>query len=115
MEAFMTIRKQQSGGGEGRNPLDKAAASAAALSTPYSDEPLVVSPRRAQQMLDIGHSRIYELIAAGELRTFKDGKSRKIVVASIRDFVARKLAGAQPSQTAPPPAPLRRRKTRAQG
>jgi len=56
------------------------------------DEPLVVSPRRAQQMLDIGHSRLYELLSGGELRSFKDGKSRKIVVESIRDYVARKLA-----------------------
>jgi hypothetical protein len=55
------------------------------------DEPLVVSPRRAQQMLDIGHSRLYELLSQGELQSFKDGKSRKISVASIRDFVARKL------------------------
>jgi hypothetical protein len=54
--------------------------------------PLVVSPRRAQQMLDIGHSRLYELIAAGELATFKDGRSRKITVSSIKDYVARKLA-----------------------
>ena len=56
------------------------------------DEPLVVSPRRAQQMLDVGHSRLYELLSQGELQSFKDGKSRKITVASIHDFVARKLA-----------------------
>jgi hypothetical protein len=59
--------------------------------TEHDDEPLVVSPRRAQQMLDVGHSRLYELLAQGELQSFKDGKSRKISVASIRDFVARKL------------------------
>jgi hypothetical protein len=63
-----------------------------------SDEPLVVSPRRAQRMLDIGHSRLYELLAGGELRSFKDGKSRKIVVASIRDFVARRLAASEVAQ-----------------
>lgn len=57
-----------------------------------TDEPLVVSPRRAQEMLDIGHSRLYELLSAGELQSFKDGKSRKILVASIRNYVARKLA-----------------------
>jgi hypothetical protein len=60
-----------------------------------ADEPLVVSPRRAQQMLDIGHSRLYELLSDGELQSFKDGKSRKIVVASIRNYVARKLAANQ--------------------
>jgi hypothetical protein len=61
----------------------------------HCDEPLVVSPRRAQQMLDIGHSRLYELLSAGELQSFKDGKSRKIVVASIQNYVARKLAANQ--------------------
>jgi excisionase family DNA binding protein len=55
------------------------------------DEPIVVSPRRAQQMLDIGHSRLYELLSQGELQSYKDGRSRKIVVASIKEYVARKL------------------------
>ena len=48
------------------------------------DEPLVVSPRRARLMLDCSNTRLYELIAARELDTYKDGKSRKITVASIR-------------------------------
>lgn len=60
-----------------------------------SDEALIISPRRAQAMLDVGHSRLYELLAAGELKSFKDGKSRKILVASIRDYVARRLAASQ--------------------
>ena len=64
------------------------------------DEPLVVSPRRAQQMLDIGHSRLYELLSAKELRSFKDGKSRKIIVASIREYIARKLDASQGGQPA---------------
>ena len=58
------------------------------------DEPIVVSPRRAQQLLDVGHSRLYELLSQGELQSYKDGKSRKIVVASIKEYVARKLAAA---------------------
>jgi hypothetical protein len=55
------------------------------------DEPLVVSPRRARLMLDCGNTRLYELISARELETFKDGKSRKITVASIRAYIARKI------------------------
>jgi hypothetical protein len=47
------------------------------------DEPLVVSPTRAKALLDCGTTRLYELIAAGELESFKDGKSRKITVRSI--------------------------------
>ena len=56
------------------------------------DEPLVVSPRRARHLLDCGNTRFYELLAAGELESFKDGKSRKVTMASIRAYVARRLA-----------------------
>jgi hypothetical protein len=64
---------------------------------PNRDEPLVVSPARAKQLLDCGTTRLYELIKNGELETFKDGKSRKITVASIRARVARMLAANLPS------------------
>jgi hypothetical protein len=56
------------------------------------DEPLVVSPRRARSLLDVGNTRLYELIGSGELESFKAGKSRKITMASIRAYVARRLA-----------------------
>jgi hypothetical protein len=55
------------------------------------NEPLVVSPARAKAMLDCGTTRLYELIAAGELESFRDGKSRKITVASIKARVVRML------------------------
>jgi excisionase family DNA binding protein len=55
------------------------------------DEALVVSPRRARHMLDCGNTRLYELIAARELESFKDGRSRKITVASIKAYIARRL------------------------
>jgi hypothetical protein len=59
-----------------------------------NDEPLVVSPRRARLMLDCGNTRLYELITARELDTYKDGKSRKITVASIKRLIARRLEDA---------------------
>lgn len=55
-------------------------------------EPLVVKPRQAWQMLGCGNTRGYELLAAGELDSFLDSRSRKITVASIHAYVARKLA-----------------------
>jgi hypothetical protein len=55
------------------------------------DEQLAVSPRRAAFLLDCGITRLYELINSGELDSYKDGAARKIVVASIREYVARKL------------------------
>jgi len=60
------------------------------ISGPDRDEPLIVSPRRARKMLDVGNTKFYEILP--ELESFKDGKSRKITVASIKAYVARKLA-----------------------
>jgi hypothetical protein len=54
-------------------------------------EPLVVSPRRARQMLDCSMTRLYELINSGEIQSYRDGKSRKAVVSSIKAHIARQL------------------------
>ena len=56
-------------------------------------DPLVVRPKVAWKMLACGNTRGYELLAAGELESYKDGRSRKITVASIKALVARRLAG----------------------
>jgi hypothetical protein len=59
---------------------------------PQADhEPLVVKPKTAWRMLACGNTRGYELIAAGELESFRDGRSRKITVASIKSYIARRL------------------------
>jgi hypothetical protein len=55
-------------------------------------EPLVVKPKTAWRMLGCGNTHGYALLAAGELESFKDGHSRKITVASIKAFIARRLA-----------------------
>jgi hypothetical protein len=60
-----------------------------------SNERLVVSPRRARQMLDTGNTRLYELLAAGELDSFLEGRSRKITVGSIHRFIERRLGKEQ--------------------
>jgi hypothetical protein len=64
------------------------------------EEVMVVSPKRAQVLLDCGQTRLYELIAAGEVDSYRDGKSRKITVASIKARVARLLAEAQGKRAA---------------
>jgi hypothetical protein len=53
---------------------------------------LAVRPKIAWNMLDCGNTRGYELIAAKELDSFLDGRSRKITVDSIRRYIARRLA-----------------------
>jgi hypothetical protein len=58
-------------------------------------DPLVVRPKVAWKMLACGNTRGYELLAAGELESYKDGRSRKITVASIKALVARRIAGSE--------------------
>jgi len=55
-------------------------------------DPLVVKPKVAWRMLGCGNTRGYELIAAGELESYKDGRSRKITVASIKRYIEQQLA-----------------------
>jgi hypothetical protein len=58
--------------------------------------PLVVKPKAAWKMLACSNTRGYELLAAGELDSFLDGRSRKIVVDSISRYIVRRLAAAPP-------------------
>jgi hypothetical protein len=60
----------------------------------YSDA-LWVSPKKAEAILDIGHTRLYQLINAGELETTKEGASTKITVASIHAYYQRQIEKAR--------------------
>lgn len=55
-------------------------------------EPIAVSPKGACRALDYGLTKIYDLINAGELEVFKDGRATRMTTASIRGYVARRLA-----------------------
>jgi len=61
--------------------------------------PLVVKPRDARRMLACGTTRLYELIATGELESFLDGRSRKITVESIRCYITQRLPRIREPQT----------------
>jgi hypothetical protein len=56
---------------------------------------LVVKPKVAWKMLACSNTRGYELIAARELDSFLDGRSRKITIESIHRYIARRLAADQ--------------------
>jgi excisionase family DNA binding protein len=53
---------------------------------------LVVSPKNGALILDIGLTQVYKLINAREVESYRDGKSRKIVVASLKAYVERQIA-----------------------
>src|SRR5262249_24097334 len=63
--------------------------------TPADVGPLVVKPKVAWQMLSCSNTRGYELLAAGELDSFRDGRSRKVTVESIRRYIAQRLASSR--------------------
>jgi excisionase family DNA binding protein len=66
-------------------------------------EPLAISPRQACRLLGIGNTRLYELIAAGELVSYHEGRARRITMASIRARHARQLGASARNDTKPQP------------
>jgi excisionase family DNA binding protein len=65
-------------------------------------EPLAVSPRQACLLLSVGNTRLYQLIGNGELVAYRDGRSRRVTMQSIRARVARLAAGASDATQAAP-------------
>jgi hypothetical protein len=64
---------------------------------------LVVKPKVAWKMLACSNTRGYELLSAGALESFLDGRSRKILVVSINRYIARRLAAEREAATPPRP------------
>jgi hypothetical protein len=69
-----------------------------------------VSARQACSIADIGLTRLYELIAAGELESYLDGTSRKVTLRSIKARRDRLLEEAKttPRAAKAPPRPPKR-------
>ncbi len=59
-------------------------------------ERLLYRPEDAAQVLGIGRSKVFELMAAGQLRSVQLGRSRRIPESALRDFVA-ELEGRSPA------------------
>ena len=52
--------------------------------------PLVVTIVEAARLLAMSRRTVYTLLSKGELKSYKDGKIRKIIVSSIEDYVRRR-------------------------
>jgi excisionase family DNA binding protein len=63
-----------------------------ALQAQDGDEPLVYSPKKTKQKLQVSHSKFYELLNSGELESYTEGRSRRITVRSINSYIERRLA-----------------------
>ena len=57
-------------------------------------EKLLLTPHEAAELLGIGRSKVYELMASGVLRSVKVGRCRRISRKEIDDFVESLSAGA---------------------
>lgn len=52
-------------------------------------DPICVRVNDAARMIGVGRTKLYELIAAGEVETVKLGKSTRITTASLYNLVRR--------------------------
>lgn len=66
---------------------------------------LVTSVSGACYALDCGRDRLYELLNSGQIESYLDGRSRKVVVASLDAYVARRLDASKEFERARYPAP----------
>lgn len=57
--------------------------------------PRAVPPKAAFQIIGVGATKGYELLAQGELESFTIGRARRVTVASIDAFVERRLSDAR--------------------
>jgi hypothetical protein len=75
---------------------------------------LAVPPKVAGQMLGVGLTFIYALLKRGELQSFLDGGVRRVLVSSITDYIARKVAAGEPAKRSRPGSTGRPRKKPAE-
>jgi excisionase family DNA binding protein len=52
-------------------------------------DPLLLTPLQAARMLGIGRSKLYQLLAAGELRSVHIGACRRVPADALADFLER--------------------------
>jgi excisionase family DNA binding protein len=56
---------------------------------------LVTNVDDACAMLDCSKDTLYGLLSSGKIESYLDGRSRKIIIASIEAYIARRLAGSK--------------------
>ena len=58
-------------------------------------ERLLLSPSEVAELLGIGRSRVYEFLAAGTLPSIRLGRSIRIPVEHLREWIAQRAAGGE--------------------
>jgi excisionase family DNA binding protein len=63
-------------------------------------QPLLVSTATVAKQLELGKTKIFELIAAGELESVKVGRVRRVTFDSVTSYVDRLRAEQNPDRVA---------------
>ena len=58
-----------------------------------TDAPLLYTPEGAAAKIATGRTTIYALMASGELRSVKIGRSRRVPAAALEEYVTRLVGG----------------------
>jgi excisionase family DNA binding protein len=56
-----------------------------------TDAKVLLSVDEAAGALSLGRTRVYELVMKGDIASLKLGRTRRIPVAALRDYVSRQL------------------------
>lgn len=59
------------------------------MKTPPPINPICVRINDAARMIGVGRTKLYELIASGEVETVKLGKSTRVITASLHRLIMR--------------------------
>lgn len=59
------------------------------MTGPLSPEPICERVNDAARMIGVGRTKLYELIASGEIEAIKIGNSTRITTASLHELVRR--------------------------
>ncbi len=60
------------------------------MTAPHQIEPICVKVNDAARMIGVGRTKLYELIAAGEVDVVKLGKSTRVTTASLRALIQKR-------------------------
>jgi excisionase family DNA binding protein len=78
-----------------------------------STTPLAVTPAEAGKLLGVCMSKLYVLLRSGELRSFRDGRSRRVLMSSIQARVNRLAAADKKWRQITPRPPRNKREKKA--
>lgn len=74
------------------------------LHTLSAEEPILYRPEDAARALNIGRSKLFELLATGQIPSVQIGRARRVSRRALEDFATRMEAAALADHTDSPPA-----------